>query len=119
MTRDLRERLKRYARHKIEVRRIALTMEQVEEYQPPPNFVKEADARTGSYREQFDTDECWELDALSPTVIADLIRTEVKGLIEAKAWKRAEKQEQRGKKLLTSVSENWSDVESMLTEEGA
>jgi hypothetical protein len=115
MTRDLKERLKRYARYKIEVRRIALTMEQVEQYQPPPNFVKEADARTGSYRDQFGTDECWELDALSPDVIADLIRTEVEGLIEAKAGKRAQAGEKRGTKLLTAVAENWSEVTKTLT----
>jgi hypothetical protein len=118
MTRDLRERLKRYARRKIVVRRIALTMEQVEEYQPPPNFVKEADARTGSYREQFGTDECWELDALSPTVIADLIRNKIEGLIEAKAWKRAQAGEKRGTKLLTAAAENWSEVTTMLTRGG-
>ena len=73
MTRDVIKRLARYARADIEVRRIALNMPQVRQYAPPPNFVKESDARTPAYRAQFGTDDCWELDALSPTVIADLI----------------------------------------------
>ena len=33
--------------------------------------------------------ECWELDALSPTVIAGLIRDEIEALIEPKAWRKA------------------------------
>jgi hypothetical protein len=118
MTRDLEERLARYARQEVEVRRIALTMAEVRRYRPPPNFVKEADARTNSYRAQFGTDECWELDALSPTVIANLIRNEVEGLIEAKAWKRAQSREKRGTKLLTAAAENWSEVTKTLTRGG-
>ena len=34
-------------------------------------------------------EECWELDALSPTVIADLIRTEIEAMIEPNAWAEA------------------------------
>jgi hypothetical protein len=45
MTRDVVERLARYARADIEVRRIALTIEQVRRYNPPPNFAKEGDER--------------------------------------------------------------------------
>jgi hypothetical protein len=48
---------------------------------PPPNFAKESDSRYGAYVEHFGTTDCWELDALPPTVITDLIRTEVTGLI--------------------------------------
>jgi hypothetical protein len=68
MTRDNIERLALYARTKNEVRRIALNMEQARRYSPPPSFVKEGDTRTTGYRERFGTEECWELDALSPTV---------------------------------------------------
>src|SRR5262245_18572311 len=118
MTRDLEERLARYARQEIEVRRIALTRAQVRRYRLPPNFTKEKDKLTPKYRAQFGTDECWELDALSPTVIADLIRSEIEGLIEAKAWKRAQAGEKRGIKLITRVSENWSEVTTMLQRGG-
>ena len=114
MTRDLEERLARYARQEIEVRRIALIMAQVRRYRPPPNFVKEGDSRTEDYRAQFGTDECWELDALSPTVIATLIRHEVEGLIEAKAWKRAQAGEKRARKLLITAAENWDRIKQVL-----
>jgi len=46
MTRDNIERLALYARADIEVRRIALNMDQVRRYNPPPSFVKEGDTRT-------------------------------------------------------------------------
>ncbi len=66
MTRDNRERLAMFAGGEVEVRRIALNIDQ-------PNFAKEADTRFAAYAAEFGQ-ECWELDALSPTVIADLIR---------------------------------------------
>ena len=41
MTRDNEERLALYTRAEVEVRRIALNMDQVREYRAPPNFAKE------------------------------------------------------------------------------
>jgi hypothetical protein len=114
MTRDNTERLALYARAEIEVRRIALNLDQVQHYAPPPNFVKETDTRTSGYRDRFGTDECWELDALSPTVIADLIRNEVEGLIDQRKWRRAIASETRGRTLLTGAAENWTKVEKLL-----
>jgi len=81
MTRDVRERLAFYTRANIEVRRIALTVDQVQQYAPPPNFAKETDTRYDAYVKQFGTTDCWELDALSPTVISNLIRDEITKLI--------------------------------------
>jgi hypothetical protein len=113
MTRDNQERLALYARAEIEVRRIALNLDQVRQHNPPPSFVKEDDTRTSGYRQRFGTDECWELDALPPTVIADLIRTEIESLIEPKAWAKALAREQRGRKLLGAAAANWTKVEKL------
>ena len=114
MTRDNSERLALYARAEIEVRRIALNIDQVRRFNPPPSFVKEGDTRTSGYRERFGTDECWELDALPPTVIADLIRTEIESLIEPNAWAKALAHEGRGRKLLGAAAANWTMVEKLL-----
>ncbi len=65
ITRDLEERLTLYARREIEVRRIALTMNQIKRHRLPPNPAKESDANLGKYVSQFGTRECWELDALA------------------------------------------------------
>jgi hypothetical protein len=114
MTRDLTERLAKYAGQEIEVKRIALTMDQVRELNPPPNFVKETDTRTSGYQQQFGTDECWELDALSPTVIADLIRDELMRVLNLVKWNAAQRKEDRNRNLLKKVAQNWSKVEKAL-----
>lgn len=109
MTRDNTERLELYAAHEVEVRRIALNIDQVRTYNPPPNFAKEDDSRYAAYVRQFG-EECWELDALAPTVIADLIRAECEAMIDASAWRKCEAAERHNRALLGRVSENWAKV---------
>ncbi len=110
MTRDVRERLALYARAPIKVHRLALNLDQVRQYNPPPNFAKESDSRYAAYVREFGTRECWELDALSPTVIADLIRNELESLVDADSWNAALRREQRNQRLLHDVAENWTLV---------
>ena len=114
MTRDNRDRLAMFARQDVEVRRLALNMDQVKRYRLPPNFAKEKDTRYAAYVHRFGTTECWELDALDPTVIAELIRTAVKDLIDAAAWRAAEAQALANRALLNTASKNWTKVENFL-----
>lgn len=85
MTRDLEERITLFSDEHIEVRRIALNMNQIEEQRPPENPAKTTDSRFMSYRRKFGSSS-WELDALSPTYLADLITSEVTPLIDEKKW---------------------------------
>jgi hypothetical protein len=110
----LKAKLNLYARWPIEVRRIALTMEQIEEHSPPPSFVKEGDPRTSGYLEQFGTEECWELDALPPDIMDAVIRGEIERMIVRSRWDKARAQERRGRKLLETAAARWSDVEKFL-----
>jgi hypothetical protein len=105
MTKDVERRLELYARAPVEVRRIALNMRQVERYRPPPNFAKEKDANTPKYRREFGTDECWELDALAPDVIATLIRDEISNMIDKRRWASAVRKEKRNQKVLSKIAE--------------
>lgn len=114
MTRDITERLKRYARAPIAVRRIALNLEQVREHNPPPNFAKETDTRFAGYVRSFGTRECWELDALPPNVIVDLVRGHVTGLIDRPAWQAALDRETQNRALLHGAVKNWTKVEKLL-----
>lgn len=75
MTRDIQERLNMFGAD-VTVKRVALTMNQIDQYNPPPNPAKLSDSRCHAYMEQFG-DESWELDALEPKVITNLIRSEV------------------------------------------
>jgi hypothetical protein len=54
-------------------------MDQVRQYGPPPNPAKITDSRSGDYITRFGT-ESWELDALDPQVLDDLIREHVEDL---------------------------------------
>jgi hypothetical protein len=82
----------------VEVRRLALNMDQVELYKPPPNPAKSTDSRFAGYLRKFG-DESWELDALEPRVIAELIRHNVTELRDTDLW--AEKEQQLADELDT------------------
>ena len=62
MTRDIQERLGMFGAD-VFVKRVALTIEQIDTFDPPPNPTKLSDARAGGYIEEYGH-ECWELDAL-------------------------------------------------------
>ena len=106
MSRDIADRLNLFARNEIDVRRIALTMPQIDEYQPPPNPAKITDARFQSYQETYG-DESWELDALNPETIANLITDNVQPLIDRKAWTAADKKRTTGRGQLQQISQLW------------
>lgn len=78
-------RLTMFAQHPIEVRRIALNPDQVTKYNPPPNPAKESDSRYAAYVREYG-ESSWELDALDPSVLAELVRTEVKKMIDRSTW---------------------------------
>jgi hypothetical protein len=101
-TRAITEKLALYGSAS-EVRRIALTWEQVQKYSPPPNFAKEEDTRFNSYRHKYGT-ECWELDALEPQVIVDVIQDEVNTLIDHVEWDSTLEQETDEQKALREVA---------------
>lgn len=76
MSRDLTDRVSMFARSPVELVRLALNMDQVEERQPPPNPAKSTDSRFASYVEQYG-DESWELDALPPEYLAELVENAI------------------------------------------
>ena len=77
MSRDNSSRLEMFSRSGLlQLKRLALNYDQVEEYDPPPNPAKTTDTRYEVYRNKYGEDS-WELDALDPTVIQELIRAAV------------------------------------------
>lgn len=93
----------------IEVRRLALTMDQITEYNPPPNPAKTTDARYAKYQEEYG-DESWELDALEPSVLDQLIRGEVDELREPAKFNKLAERERRERALLKQTSARWDEV---------
>lgn len=115
MTRDNEERLRVFCQHHVgsrdifEVKRIALNMDQVQQYNPPPNPAKTTDSRFASYEEKFG-DESWELDALEPSVIAALITKHIEYRRNPEIWQEMVGIEQRHKAMLELVSDNFDDA---------
>jgi hypothetical protein len=114
MVRDIRERLIEFGvTDGVEVRKIGLTWEQIQEYQPPENKLKKKgkkkdagsdfDAVDGEFRDPrgltyFEKygDRSWEVDALRPDVLDKLVRGEIESLIDMSMFefmKRSEAQE--------------------------
>ena len=108
MTEVSQERVDMYARHEIDFRRIALTIPQVEEHNPPPNFVKETDSRTKWYIDRFETEDCWELDALSPRTVDEIIRAEIEPLIDREAWDKTMAEEETHRATLSEIISDWN-----------
>lgn len=103
MTRDNEFRLTLFAEDDVEVRRLALNWDQIEEYDPPPNPAKMTDSRFEGYESRFG-DECWELDALEPQVIADLVETSILSIRDPDLWEAAcEEEEEHRKELQTAM----------------
>jgi len=88
MTRDIEERLSLFARTKIVVSRLALNIDQVRELNPPENPVKESDSRHRSYVEQFG-ESSWELDAIEPRSLAELVTEAVLDIRDEDLWEEA------------------------------
>lgn len=57
--------------------RVALTREQIRQYNPPPFPAKESSPRFDAYVNETGLKTAWELDALRPEVLARLIRDSV------------------------------------------
>lgn len=91
-----------------ELKRIALNMDQIEEYDPPPNPAKLTDSRSTSYIENYG-DESWELDALPPDVLANLITTEVRAVMDEYKFEDAQHNEIAYRERIELVLERHGD----------
>jgi hypothetical protein len=114
MTRDIVDRLELFTHGAIKLERLALNMDQVEQYNPPPNPAKQTDARFTGYMRQFGVDESWELDALEPTVLAGLIRKTVAEWRVEDKWEAKIEEEAEHRALLDKASTRWDDVVTFL-----
>lgn len=113
MTRDIVDRLRLFMGG-IEVDRLALNMNQVEAYGPPPNPAKITDSRARAYIAEFG-DDSWELDALEPSVIDGLIEQNIQDILDRKKWDAARAEEEECRENIALAAGRWSEVVEMLT----
>jgi len=98
MTRDIEERLTRYGA-KVEIVRIALTIDQIRRFNLPKNPVKKSDTRAKGYIKQYG-DSSWELDALEPRFLDELVTTNILKYLDMGMYKEMEEQQEEERQYL-------------------
>lgn len=108
MARDIPARLKLFGAN-VEFRRVALTEEQIQTFNPPPNPAKITDSRSAKYIRKFGEDS-WELDALEPRFITQLIQGEISKLVDADLVAEISELEREQQAELQLISDNYHDA---------
>jgi hypothetical protein len=116
MSRDITDRLELFTGKSLRFERLALNMDQVEEYGPPPNPAKITDSRANAYIAEFGG-ESWELDALEPTVLAALVREAIEGVTDKRLMEDAHAEQERHRETLSLVAEKFAEVEELVRAE--
>jgi hypothetical protein len=109
MSRDIRARNDLFKNFDVEFHRLALNINQVNRYNPPPNPTKITDSRAKGYIEQYGHD-CWELDALEPQVISDLITENIVKYRDESVYLEVKEREAREKELLDDMARHWNKI---------
>ncbi len=104
MIRDIRERLEEFGVSPI-VKPIGLTKTQINRYNPPPNPAKITDPRAKWYIAEYG-DTSWEVDALNPKILHQLVKSNVEKLINMNLFTKKLNQETKDKKTLLTLTEN-------------
>ena len=84
MVRDIKDRLKEF-RANVQVDKIALNKEQVEEFNLPPNPAKTTDPRSRGFIAENGAFS-WELDAMPPASLDSLLREKLEELLDREAY---------------------------------
>ena len=108
MTRDIRDRLGLLSGIDLEVERVALNYDQVEEYNPPPNPAKLTDSRVGGYLVEFGN-ESWELDALEPAVLDRLVSSTIEGYLDQELYRERVREEDQHRETILAFGNTLDD----------
>jgi hypothetical protein len=94
---DLPARLKEYGGDHVILKRIALTAEQTRSLRSFKADTKNKDPRYKWFKKNYG-DDCWELDAMDPRQLRDLVRAEIQALIDPVLWAEQEALQERDKR---------------------
>lgn len=113
MSRDIEDRVRMFmgdSGDTLEFKRLALNMDQIRRLKPPPSPAKPGDSRTKKYKARFGTSDSWELDALTPRQLDDLITDAVNAIRDEKEFAKRTALQKRERALLKAASDRWEDI---------
>lgn len=108
---DLPARIKEFGGDHIEFRRIALTEDHITSLQSFPASDKKDDKRYDWFVRTYG-DRAFELDAMDPVVLRDLVKAEIEVLIDRPLWEEQERLQAREKKSLEGHLCSWASLQS-------
>jgi hypothetical protein len=103
---DLPRRFNGYGGYHIELRRIAITRANRHGLPSFPATDKIKDSRYKWFVPRYGT-RCWELDAMDPNDLRDIVRREVVALIEPIAWERCDRINRAERESLRDILKSW------------
>lgn len=87
---------------------VALTREQIEEHQPPPNPAKRTDGRFKKFND-LHGDLSWEVDALQPEVLNQILTTTIENHIDRELYDSIIQKEKSGRSKLKGLRKHLSN----------
>jgi hypothetical protein len=115
MTRYVQDRLREFESSAI-VKRLALNLDQIAQWNPPPQPAKMTDSRYKRYVHETGKRQSWELDALEPATLDALVQTAIDKLRDPLTWNEDFKTQEQQRELLTSASSQWELLADILAE---
>jgi hypothetical protein len=103
MLRDIQERMEVFGVD-VELKHVGITMEQIAELNPPPFPAKMSDSRASWYVSEFGY-ESWEVDALPPEKLKEIVVRSIEGLFNMKLYNEILEQEREEKGVLKLLPE--------------
>jgi hypothetical protein len=110
MVRDIQSRFDLF-QVTVDVRKVALTMDQIREHNPPPNPAKASDSRYDAYAAKHGI-ESWEVDALPPPVLEGLVRGSFQSIVTERELNAVLADERKDKKKFAEALDKATNGES-------
>lgn len=90
----------------VEMKRVALNMDQIRKLKPPENPAKLTDSRADGYISRFGHSS-WELDAIEPRQLATLVSNAIESVMDRERFDANEAKMKRDRDLLLSFAKNY------------
>lgn len=102
MVRDIQDRMDMFGAS-VQVEKIALTLGQVQKYNPPPNPAKLTDPRSMEFVAKYGASS-WEVDAIEPSELGRIVTSEIRSRLNMDLMNAVVKQEGKDKEHLRKAA---------------